>query len=56
MLAIMQMIAIRTGVFKSCRAKKPGASTLISMNARTPSEYASSALADCTTASSLIAP
>ncbi len=38
MFATMQMTATRTGVFRSCRAKNPGASTLISMNASTPSE------------------
>src|SRR5690606_736037 len=45
-LATIQMTATRTGVFRSWRAKKPGANTLISMNASTPSEYASSARAD----------
>ncbi|MNY51204.1 hypothetical protein D3C86_1867730 [compost metagenome] len=38
MLATMHCTAMRTGVFRSWRAKNAGASTLISMKVSTPSE------------------
>ena len=53
MLRLSDWMPMRTGVRVSCRAKKPGASTLTMLKPINPIEYAISASVDmCTSCSS----